>query len=339
MSKRRIGWGIGVGAVVLAVFAMALLPHPASAGLLDSIRTGFASSVAPMKANAAVWSRWIFGSIVAFEIIVTAYETVWTHDLGFVEGWATTLAVLSIGVFIIANQVAIADALSDQIAIIAGSFSGVSGPPLTPDGIAKLGNDVAGKIFEASPSNFAVNAVVTLPQFICSTLIGFAFVVVAVEKLSIDLAVQLCVALGSILLGFMATRWTRGYAAIWPRMMVTTLLVLVTVNAVVSVGLGVSAYEIDLVGKMNGAGISSILSNLSVMTAASLVYLLFGFGIPAFIGYLGASSPMTSGGAVRSAVAAVMGFVAARMGGASGAAAVAERSAGAGSIAAAARTS
>ncbi|MGP6190437.1 MAG: type IV secretion system protein [Vulcanimicrobiaceae bacterium] len=169
----------------------------------------------------------------------------------------------------------------------------------------------------------------TLEQFIVGTLIQIAFLVVAIELLAVTIGVQLCVALGSILLGFVGTRWTRPIAAMWPRMLVMTLLLLVTINAVAGVGNLLSADIATRIANVDAAGQAGVVAGMATIAADSVVYLFLSLCITGLVGFLGATTPMTAGATLRNAAMTAASFVGARMGAGGGAGA----SSGANSIA------
>ena len=300
-------------AIVLCIAFNVTHPRPASAGLLDSIHTTFATTVQPIRANAARWSSTIFYSIVGAEFIYILYLGIWKHQWSdLLEMWVTRLCVFGIGVWLLQNQVALGDSIMAWIAQIASDFAVAGpGPALTPDGIASIGWTLSDNIWKVQSWDPVANVAAIIPQQLASISLQFAFLIVGVEDLVMQVGTQFCIAVGGIAVGLMATRWSRPFAAIWPRMMVGTLLLLVTVNAVAATGFLMAGNFTALIAKMSAA---SMFGDCATMTASSLAFIFFALAIPALVGFLGVTSPM-AGGAV---LASALSFVAFNMGRGSG---------------------
>ncbi|MGP6190438.1 MAG: hypothetical protein ACLPSH_10245 [Vulcanimicrobiaceae bacterium] len=135
-TVRRFTW-FAFGAVAVAgMLASAFAPHPASAGLLDSVNGSFATTTAPMYATAATWSKTIFYAIAGLEFLWALAEGVlFQSNLeGWLNSFAFRLLLFGCGLWLVTNQVVVATWATAEIVTIAGSFSS-AGVPLTPDGI------------------------------------------------------------------------------------------------------------------------------------------------------------------------------------------------------------
>ncbi len=321
--------------------ACALTIAPASAGLLDVINTSFARAINPMAVTAAHWSSVLFYTIVFYEFAWSLVEGLRTQDFSLLlDHWVTRIVTFMVGVWLLQNQVALSQAVNMQIATIATDFTGGNGGvPLTPDGIAMLGWNASGALFGAKSGNFAIDAVAALPLAMSAMCVQLSFIVVAVEDLAMTLGVQFCVAVGGIAVGLMATRWSRPLAAVWPRMMFATLLILVAVNAVAGIGALVSDYFVGLIAQASGQSLNGILGTYVTIGATSMAYLFFGLAIPSLVAFLGASAPISGGSSVVSAVTSVGAFMAGKAAGKGAAAGAGAGKAAIAQLEAATRTS
>ena len=289
-----LGAGSGLLAVVLLV---AVTAAPASAGLLDGIATTFAATTGPLAARAAQWSSTIFYTIVFFEFAWSMVEGLRLHDWSsLLDHWVTRIVGYMVGIWFLQNQVALTQTLITTIGAIANDFAGAGGgAQLTPDGIAVLGWNDSMAMMQATSGNFAADIALVIPQSIAALFLQLGFIVVAVEDLCITLGVQFCIAVGGIAIGLIATRWSRPFAAVWPRMIFGTLLLLVAVNAVAAVGTLVSQNLAHLIAQMGGQPLSGILGDYVTIAASSIAYLLFALALPTLVGFLGATSPIRGG--------------------------------------------
>jgi hypothetical protein len=219
-------------------------------------------------------------------------------------------------VYLIQHQVDLVTELNTQIDTIASSFAtgSTTGPPLTPGGIAKMGWTDSTAVWNAEPSDPLSSTVLALPSFIANLSILVAFVLVALDKLVMGLGAQFCVAVGSMLLGFVATRWTRPQAVIWPRMMVGVLILNVAVDAAAAVGTGISNTIVSMSVQMNGLGLSAVLSSVAVIASLGVVYVAFVLSITSLVGFLGVSTAMHASTTVRNTVMAAASYAGARFG-------------------------
>ena len=290
----------------LAVVATLVLTQAsASAAGLDAIAAVFADTTPHFEAVAAGWSSKIFYSIVILDLLWTLYECVRTNSLEqLIDTLMFRVVGYALGIYLITNQVAITNALFDTIGQIGTAFAlpGATAP-LSPNAIVKLGWNAAGALGNTMPQgNPAVSLLIALPLFVCSLLLQLAFVVVGVEDLVIQIGVQLCIALGSVLLGLCATRWTRPIAAMWPKMIVAALLLSIVIGAVAGLGTVVSQQILADIRTMAGEQLGSILQDLATISAASLVYLLLSIFLTGLAAFMGALTPLSVGGTVINAV-------------------------------------
>ncbi len=332
---------LGVASFGGAALALTLTNAPASAGLLDVISTSFTGAINPMAVTAAHWSSVIFYTIVFYEFAWSLVEGVRTQDFSMLlDHWVTRIVTFMVGVWLLENQVALSQGVNTQIATIAADFTGRNGgTPLSPDGIAMLGWTAANALFLAKSGNFAIDALATLPLTLSALFVQLSFIVVAVEDLAMTLGVQFCVAVGGIAVGLMATRWSRPLAAVWPRMMFATLLILVAVNAVAGIGALVSDYFLALIAHASRQSLTGILGTYVTIGASSLAYLFFGLAIPSLVAFLGATAPVSGGSSVMSAMTSVGAFMAGKAAGKGAAAGAVAGKAAIAQLEAATRTS
>jgi len=320
-ERTRNLWLICGAAVAAGILASLFAPHSASAGTLDAVKTTFETTALSLDDIAASWSKTIFATIAIFEFLWVLTEGALFESS--LEGWLNTfvfrLILFACGLWLVNNQVPVAKWAVTEITTIANAFS-PAGTTLTPDAIGNLGFADSLKLMnsENPGGNFLVGVGLVIPQFIVGTVMQLAFSIVAVELLVVTIAVQLCVAIGSLLLGFTGTRWTRHIAAMWPRMLVMTLLLLVTVNAIATVGTTLSDNIIVMIDKAGNAGQPGLLATMSEMMADCLVYVGLALGLPGIVGFLGASTPMTAGTTLKSMAMGAASFAGARMGGGGG---------------------
>jgi hypothetical protein len=129
-----------------------------------------------------------------------------------------------------------------------------------------------------------------------------AFAIVGVEDLVIQIGVQLCVCVGAVLLGLVATRWTRPIAGIWPKMIVAALLLTVAIGAVAGLGTQLSQQILAAVATMRGEQLGSIVADLATISTVSLIYVLLALFLTGLAAFMGALTPLSVGGAVINAV-------------------------------------
>jgi hypothetical protein len=298
-------------AVALVALASIVLigTAPASAagmpGGLDGIAAIFAGTPPHVAAVAADWSSKIFYAIVILDLLWTLYECIRTNTLEqLIDTLIFRVVGYALGVYLVTHQIAITTTLLDTIGQISTAFAlPGAAAPLTPNAIALLGWTVAGALGNAMPQgNPAISLQISLPLFFCSLLLQIAFLVVAVEYLVIQIGVQLCIAVGSVLLGLVGTRWTRPLAALWPRMIVAALLLSVVIGAVAGLGTMLSAQILAAINAIGGQPIGSVLQDLATISAASLVYLMLSLFLTGLAAFIGGQTPLTVGGAVINAV-------------------------------------
>ena len=217
----------------------------------------------------------------------------------------------ALGVYLITNQVAITNAVFDAVSQIGAAFAlpGATALP-TPNQIVSFGWDAAGKLGTLVPlsSDFGSAIVTGIALFVCSLVLQIAFLVVAVEDMVIQIGVQFCVAVGSVLLGLVATRWTRPIASLWPKMIVSTFLLTVVIGAVAGLGNQLSNQIISNVAQ-NSQTSNGALQNFAVVTAVSLVYLLLSIFLSGLAAFMGALTPLSVGGTIVTAIANGFAYV------------------------------
>jgi hypothetical protein len=306
-----------VGALLIVAASIVLiLPEPAFAvgapAGLDAIAAVFAGTNPRFEAAAADWSAKIFYSIVILDLLWSLYECIRTNTLEqLLDTLMYRVVGYALGVYLISNQVAITNALFDTIGTIGTAFAlPGAAVPLSPNAIAKLGWDAAGALGSTMPQgNPAVSLLIAVPLFVCSLVLQFAFIVVGVEDLVIQIGVQLCIAVGSVLLGLVGTRWTRPIAALWPKMIVAAFLLSVVIAAIAGLGTLLSAQIVADINAMQGQQIGSILQDLATICAASLVYLILSLFLTGLAAFMGAQTPLTVGGAVINAVSNAFAYI------------------------------
>lgn len=324
MKRRWLRWTWVAFALLL--IDIALTSHAASAqaagsptgtSIIDTVSIAFLATNARLTAIAATWSSTIFYALVSFELLWSLYDCLRSSSWSdLLDGFGFRLVIFCIGVFLITNQVQLANELNAEITTIASSFAtgSTTGAQLTPGGIASLGWTDATAVWNAEPSDPVSAALLALPSFLATGLLMISFVLVALDQLIMNLGAQFCVAVGSMLLGFVATRWTRPYAAIWPRMMMGTLLLNVVVDAAAGVGNGLSTTILATTTAMNGLGVMAVLPNIAVIFAIGVVYAFFVCSITGLIGFLGVSTAMHASTTVRNTMMAAASYAGARFG-------------------------
>ncbi len=277
-------------AFVVAGTLLALRAVPASAGLLNSVGDAFAATTAPIQQNAATWASRIFYSIVGAEFLYLLYRGVFINDWGeLLDGWVTRLVVFGLGAWLLENQIALSDAVMGFIAQIASSFSGAgSANTLTADGIMGVGWNLSDAVCQLKSGNPAANLVNLIPQMITADCLAFGFLIVAVEDLAAKVGIQFAVAVSGVAVGLYATRWSRPFAAVWPRVMFSALILTVTINAVAATGLLVGNGIMALIGQAASVGVN--MSDEVKITATGLAYSLFALSIPALAVFMGDGS-------------------------------------------------
>jgi P-type conjugative transfer protein TrbL len=289
-----------------------------------------AGTTPAFEATAAAWSSKIFYSIVILDLLWTLYECIRTNTLEqLIDTLMYRVVGYALGVYLITNQVAITNAVFDAVSQIGAAFAlpGATKPP-TPNQIVSFGWDAAGKLGSLVPpqSDFGSAIVTGIALFVCSLVLQFAFLVVAVEDLVIQIGVQFCVAIGSVLLGLVATRWTRSIASLWPKMIVSTFLLTMVIGAVAGLGNQLSNQIISSV--VNGQTSGGALQNFAVVTAVSLVYLLLSIFLSGLAAFMGAQTPLSVGGTIVNAVTNGFAYITGYNAGSHGGAATASGSAG-----------
>jgi hypothetical protein len=320
--KRRVLWAVWALGVTLALVlgaghsasAQALPAAPAADnGLLGIIEQFFDGAMVPMAAASATWSAVFFYGLVVLEGFIVCYQGFRCHDWSeLIENWVTFIVLYGLGVWIIQNQLANGQWAITEINTVAGTY----GNAPTPDSIASNGFTVTLALAAAMPHDPVSAALLAIPQFLVSAAIGIAFGLVAIEDLIVRMAVTLCADIGAIMLAGVACRWTRGYAAMYPKLLVSSLLLLITVNAVAGLGVGVSNFMVKAIGTINILDPFGALGSLAVVMSCSALFILFALGIVGLVAHLGASSPMTSAASVKRAAAAAYSAIAGRFTGA-----------------------
>lgn len=309
--KRKIGV---CGAIAMTAFVLFSATHPAtaSAGILDIIQTTFASATLPIKENAARWSSTIFYTFVGAEFLYLLYRGMFMHDWSeIIDAWVQRLVFYGFGILVLQDQIALSDAIMTWIARIASDFAlAGAGDVLTPDGLMSMGWTLSNALCSVQTWNPVVNVVNVIPQQFAALALSFAFLVVAIEDLVAQIGTQFCVAVGGISVGLMATRWTRPFASVFPRILFSTLILTVTINAVAATGALIGHEMMGLIGKMAGQTGSGILNDYITMTAAGIAYAFFAISIPALVAFLGATSPIPGGSAVMAIAASAMSYMA-----------------------------
>ncbi len=339
--KDQTLWTLWLVSMPLCVAVSIFSPHPAFAGILTTVQTSFLAGVAPMYATAATWSQAIFYGIAGIEFLWVLAEGVLFQSS--LEGWINTfgfrLVLFGCGWWLVTNQVMVAQGMLGEINTIAGAFA-PGGGPLTGDSIAHIGFNDALQISLANvwDWNPAVSTASTLAQWATALFIQLGFLVVGCELVIITVGTQFCIALGSVLLGFSGTRWTRGIASVWPRMLVMTFLLSIAVSSVVGIGNAISADILTHVANIAASNGGGVIYGLSTIGAEGFLYMMIAFGLPSLTAWAGAHIPMSAGGAIRTAAMTAASYVGGRFGGANAAGSGAAAKANVANLEAATRT-
>lgn len=298
-------------ATLALVAALILGATPASAGGLDAVAAVFAGTTPHFEAVAADWSSKIFYSIVILDLLWTLYECIRTNSLDqLIDTLMYRVVGYALGVYLITNQVAITGALFDAMAQIGTAFAlPGAGTPLTPNAIATLGWTAVDALCDAMPPNPAIGVLIAIPLFFCSIMLQLAFDVVAVEDLVIQIGVQLCIAIGSVLLGLVGTRWTRPIAGLWPKMAVAGFLLTVVIGAVVALGTLLDRQILADIAVMKAESFGSILQDLATISTASVVYLLLSVFFTGLAVFMGAQTPLTVSATIINAVSNAFAYL------------------------------
>ena len=301
-TKRTFIAGLAVAATVLICSGAAAAATPVA---LDGIAALFTGTTPTFEATAAQWSSKIFYSIVVLDLLWTLYECIRTNSLDqLLDTLMYRVVGYALGVYLITNQVAITNAVFDAVSQIGAAFALLGCElVLTSGEIVRLG----GKAMD--PGGLDLLGIVTgIALFVCSLVLQIAFLVVAVEDMVIQIGVQFCVAVGSVLLGLVATRWTRPIASLWPKMIVSTFLLTVVIGAVAGLGNQLSNQIISNVAQ-NSQTSNGALQNFAVVTAVSLVYLLLSIFLSGLAAFMGALTPLSVGGTIVTAIANGFAYV------------------------------
>jgi hypothetical protein len=323
VRRLSVAWALVVGGMFLLVFAT----PPAGAqqaGILDQIQGVFGQNTAPLLTEAATWSLRIFSTLAIFEFIWTVYDaqrsSSWTQ---FFDTLTFRLVLYGLGLWLCQNQIAISQFGLTEVGQIAGGFAATPGmAALNVDAINDIGLNISVGIFNATPANFAAQALAFIPQFLSAITVQVAFTLVAIEALLVQIATQFLVPVGSVLVGFVATRWTRPISGLWGRMWVSVLMLNITVAAIAGVGVRMGTY---FAGQMQGLQGTQLMPALATMCSASIVFLFMAMGLTGLAAFLSAQVPLAGAqAAINTALNA--GSLAASAANASGEAAAAARS-------------
>ena len=303
--RQRVVLGIAIVSV-LGLF----VPHPARAGVFNLMLTPFTTAAGPVQANAARLSSTLFFGLFGLEFFYTVYRAMFKAQFAdATEGFVNLIVFFCVGSYIELNQIALTTWLQGWIGTTAGAFSTGNGAAQTPDGVFTLGWNLMVQIMQTSSGNPVTDIATVIPQFIAGCGVIIAFIVIAVEMLAMSVATQFLLALAGLAIGFIATRWTRPFAATFPRVAYATLLLLVTVNGVASVGTTVAADIVRTIATLDqGNGISGILAGYVTITGSGIVLALVALAIPSLVAFLGATSPLPGGAMVTAASAAAISY-------------------------------
>jgi hypothetical protein len=289
--------------------ALSVVPLPAVAGILQTISTPFDQSTRPVEIQAAAISLYLFTVVFPIEVSYALYRAAYRPELpALIENYAQAILCFGVGWFIVSQQVFLTDQTFDLLARLSTQMTAAGGvPPLTPDGIAGLGYTLSIQLSEISTGNIFTDGFAGFVQQIAGVLLNIAFCIVAVEEAAIKIGTQFCVAVAGCCVGLMGSRWTRPYAAGFPRIVFATFILFVTVNAVAAVGIIVSNDFMQTLASLGAQPISGIVAGFEMIAGGAVVYMVIAVAVPGIAVFLGATTPLPGGAAAFAAIAAMRG--------------------------------
>lgn len=287
---------------------------PASAGVLDVMQSALSSATVPIETNAARWSNVIFYTFVFAEFIYLLYRGMFMHDWHeFLDAWVQRIVFFCFGVLVLQNQVALTDAFLGWINQIASDFVFAGqAAAITPDGLMSIGWNLSDAVCRVQNWNPIVNTALVIPQQFAGLALTLAYLLVAIEYLVVQVGAQFCVAVAGVAVGLLATRWTRPFSGVLPRVLFSTLILTVTIDAVAAVGVNIGNAMMAMIAAADTGSMSGMLNAFITITAAAAAYFVFALGIPSLVGFLGATRPMPGGAAMMSSFASVAAYAAGR---------------------------
>jgi uncharacterized membrane protein YqaE (UPF0057 family) len=293
--------------LLIACAVIVISPKPAAAGLFSIISAPFDAATRPVELRAAGISLEIFQAIFMFEFFKIMYDGLWRHDWSdLVQLWSGGIIFYGIGWYVTTNQVVLTDWVLERIGTLSGEFAGaVPGAVMTPDAIAMLGWNLSLAVCQVTTGNIFTDTTAVIPQQLAALFLNIGFVIVAVEAESIRIGTQFCVAVAGAGIGLMATRWTRPFAAGFPRIIFATFILSVVVNAVVGLGQLVANFIMTSIAGFGAQPLSGLLAGYAMISAGGCVYMFFAILVPSIAVFLGATSPLPGGAAIAAAVLAM----------------------------------
>jgi len=174
---------------------------------------------------------------------------------------------------------------------------------ITPDGLMSIGWNLSDAVCQVQNWNPIVNTALVIPQQFAGLALTLAYLLVAIEYLVVQVGAQFCIAVAGVAVGLLATRWTRPFSGVLPRVLFSTLILTVTIDAVAAVGVNFGNAMMAMIAAADTGSMSGMLNAFITITAAAAAYFVFAVGIPSLVGFLGATRPMPGGAAMMSSFA------------------------------------
>ncbi len=293
------------------IVALVVLATPASAGILDDVKTTFDIQTITWTQNALAIAREIFLGLIGTELVWSLIEIF----LGARELEAFLLSItrriiwvgIAVGVFSVAGDVV--NPVLHDFGTIGARISGFSFATILPDDVLHYGFDLAAALnppFTINPVQFGLSATASL---IAEAAVTLAFAVAACALLLAWVEAYIVVSAGAFLLGFIGSRWTLPWAERYLGMVLAVATKLLVINLILGLGTNLSN---DLTNAWTQtAGTSHSVGDYFSIAAVTVVYGLIVWSAPNFVASLVGASPVLSTasvlGTVRGAVAQVAG--------------------------------
>ena len=257
-----------------------MMPAPASAGFLDEIRQYFAAGDAAVVTGSQRIATSLFVPLMGLELLFIVLDMLAGGGLRRLGG--SILNLILIGVF---GKFYIIDQLQTRVTEITGAINQYGGyylpagmPPALADNIEGMGYNIAAQLLDARTGNVFADFFNYCVGSITSTVISGAYMWGGGEVLFAQIATHFLASFAGVSIAFLAFRFTRSWAGMWPRAVWTSAVFLWVCTAVAGLGGALSNHMLHIIH--DGSLGSGLVHNDINMLCVSVLYVLFTIGIP-----------------------------------------------------------